>query len=98
MSLGSIFVDVEHAVEVGAEDALKLLSTATTDLAKVATASPKVAAALGVVLGGVTAAVTDVDSVATNPLNITVDEATLAALKAVWPEVQAFLATIGVKV
>lgn len=98
MSLGSIFVDAEHAVEVGAEDALKLLSKGTAELAKVEAASPKVAAALGVLLGGVTAAVTDVDSVATNPLNITVDEATLAALKTVWPEVQTFLATIGVKV
>jgi hypothetical protein len=98
MSLGSIFVDAEHIIEVGAEDALKLLSKEPAALAKIEAASPKVAAALGVLLGGVGSALVDVEGAAATPLNITLDTSTWTALKAVWPEVQAFLATIGVKV
>jgi hypothetical protein len=97
MSLGTIFLDVEHGIEVGAEDTLKVLTTTSIDLAKVTAATPKVAAALAVVLAQVGAAVSDVSgAAAAGGLNFTLDQATLTAIKAVWPDVTAFLLTLGV--
>jgi len=40
---------------------------------------------------------TELSAVAVNPLNISLDIQTATDLKAVWPDVKAFLATLGVK-
>ncbi|QMV19680.1 hypothetical protein GOB94_14010 [Granulicella sp. 5B5] len=98
-TIGTIFVDVEHAVEVGAADVLKVLTKTTAELPKVTAAAPKVAASLAVLLGQVGTAVTDTSSAANaGGLNIVLDNATLAAVKEVWPDTKAFLATLGINV
>jgi hypothetical protein len=97
-NMANIFTDIEHVVEVGAEDALKILSMGTVDLTKVASASPKVIAALGVVIAASSKALASVDAAAqAGGLSIALDQATVANLKAVWPDVTAFLLTLGIK-
>lgn len=97
--IGTIFVDAEHAVEVGAADVLKVLTKAQSELPKVTAAAPKVAAALAVLLGKVSVAVTDTSSAASaGGLNIVLDNATLASIKEVWPDTKEFLATLGINV
>lgn len=66
-------------------------------LARAEKAEPQVVAALGVLLGAVSKAVTDVQGAAAQPLNIQLDQATFADIKAVWPDVKAFAATFGIK-
>jgi hypothetical protein len=78
-------------VEVGASKILGFL-------AKEAKAQPVVIAALGVVLGGVSKAVLDVQgAAAAGGVNISLDETTVADLKTVWPEMVKFAATLGIK-
>jgi DNA-directed RNA polymerase subunit H (RpoH/RPB5) len=99
MGFGTVVLDVEKGIEVGAADVLKVLTVAEKDLPKVTAAEPKVAAALGVLLGQVGVAVSAAESGATaGGVNIVLDTATLNALKTVWPDTKAFLATLGVKV
>lgn len=91
-SLATIIADAEKGIEIGAEDLLKLVGTAQ----KVA---PGVLAAVGILAGGVTKALTDVEgAAASSGLNIALDEQTLTDLKAVWPQVKAFLLTLGIKI
>ena len=82
--MANILVNIEKGIEIGAEDALHWLSEAT----KVLNASPKVIAALGVLLGAISTAVTDgVAAAGASGLNIQLDEKVLADIKAVWPEI-----------
>lgn len=93
--MANILVNIEKGVEVGAGDLLKFMSGAQSKL----TAAPQVIAALGVVLGAVNAAVVSAEgAAASSGLNIALDEATLAEIKALWPDVVKFLATLGIKV
>lgn len=93
--MANILVSIGKDIEVGAEDLLKW----TTGGAKlVQSASPAVLAALGTLLGGVEKALTDVGVGAQNPLGALVNApAEIADIQAVWPEVKAFLATLGIK-
>jgi hypothetical protein len=93
--MANILITIEKDVQVGASDLLKFITGANKQLG----AAPQVVAALGVVLGAVSTAVTTGEgAVAASGLNIALDEAELTAIKAVWPDVVAFLATLGVKV
>ncbi len=91
-NLATIVLDVEKGIEVGAADLLKLVGKAQT-------AGPSVLAALGVLASGITTSLTEIESAAgASGLNIALDTQTLADLKAVWPEVKAFLLTLGIKI
>jgi hypothetical protein len=91
--MANILVDAAKGIEVGAEDALKWLTSAT----KALSVTPSVVAALGTLFGQLETVMSDVATTVTNPLNVTLDVATVTALKNVWPEIQTFLTSIGVK-
>jgi hypothetical protein len=91
--MANILVSIEKGIEIGAEDALKWLTGAS----KAMHAAPQVVAALATLVGAVEKPLTEVAGVAANPLNIPLDIQTVSDLKAVWPDVKSFLATLGVK-
>jgi hypothetical protein len=91
--MANILVNVEKGIELGAADALKWLGKAQTALS----AAPGVIAALATLAAAVDKPLLDLSVVAANPLNIPLDIQTATDLKAVWPEVKAFLGTLGVK-
>jgi hypothetical protein len=91
--MANILVSIEKGIEIGAADALKWLAGAGKSLQ----AAPAVVAALATLIGAVDKPLTDVAAVALNPLNIPLDVQTVTDLKAVWPQVKAFLTTLGVK-
>jgi hypothetical protein len=89
MSVNIILKDVEV-------DAGKVLSFLT----RASKATPAAAAALGVILGAVSKVVGDAAAVAGAPataLSVTFDQATIADLKAVWPDVKELATTLGIK-
>jgi len=93
MSIKTAIVTIGKDVEITAEDALHLIAKAESE-------TPQVAGALGVLLGAFGKAIADVQSGAQAPtqvLNIAFDEQVFADLKAVWPDVQKFAATLGIK-
>jgi hypothetical protein len=95
MAIGTIVLDIEKGVEVGAADVLKFLTGVQSEL-KLA---PAVAAALGSVLGSVSAAVASTETaVASGGVNIVLDQAALTSIKSVWPQVQAAFASVGIKI
>jgi hypothetical protein len=91
--MANILVNVEKGIEIAAADALKWLGKAQTTLS----AAPGVVAALATLISAVDKPITEVAAAAANPLNIALDIQTVNDLKAVWPEVKAFLGTLGVK-
>jgi hypothetical protein len=91
--MANLLVSIEKGVEVGAEDALKWLTGADKKLH----AAPAVVAALATLVDIVEVPLVDLAGAVANPLNIPMDIATAAALAAVWPEVKAFLVSLGVK-
>jgi hypothetical protein len=92
--MANILLGIEHGIEVAAEDVLKFLSGVKDLSSKV---NPDAIAGLGVLLGTVTKAMEDVSAAAANPLNFSLDAATVQDLKAVWPAVVKFAASIGIK-
>jgi hypothetical protein len=91
--MANILVNIEKGIEIAAEDALKWLTSANKTLH----AAPEVIAALATLLGAVEKPLMDVAAAASNPLNIALDVQTATDLKAVWPQVKSFLATLGIK-
>jgi hypothetical protein len=91
--MANILVNVEKGIEIAAADVLKWLGKAQTAL----TAAPGVVAALATLVATLDKPLLDLSGVAANPLNIALDIQTASDLKAVWPEVKAFLGTLGVK-
>ena len=91
--MANILVSIEKGIEIGAEDALKWLTAAD----KALHVAPAVVAALGTLLGAIEKPLAEVAGVAGNPLNIALDIQTVTDLKAAWPAVVQFLATLGVK-
>lgn len=91
--MANILVNIEKGIEIGAEDALKWLTRANTGLQ----AAPAVIAALGTLMGAIEKPITEVAGVASNPLNIALDIQAVTDIRAVWPELKAFLATLGIK-
>jgi hypothetical protein len=92
--MANILLGIEHGVEVAAEDILKFVTGALSIGSKV---EPGVVAGLGVLLGTVAKALGDVNGVAANPLNFSLDAATVKDLEAVWPAVVQFASSIGIK-
>jgi hypothetical protein len=91
--MANILVNIEKGIEIGAEDALKWLTGAD----KALHAAPEVIAALATLVSAVEKPLADLAGAAANPLNIPLDVQTATDLQAVWPEVKAFLCTLGVK-
>jgi hypothetical protein len=91
--MANILVNIEKGIEIGAEDALKWLNGAN----KALQAAPQVVAALATLIAATEKPLSELAGVAANPLNIALDVQTASDLKAVWPEVKSFLATLGVK-
>jgi hypothetical protein len=91
--MAKILVNIEKGIEIGAEDALKWLTGAN----KALTAAPAVVAALATLIGAVEKPMAEFAGAAANPLNIALDIQTVTDLRAAWPDVQAFLKTLGVK-
>ncbi|HLY43150.1 MAG TPA: hypothetical protein VKR52_18190 [Terracidiphilus sp.] len=91
--MANILVNIEKGIEIGAEDALKWLIGANKTLQ----AAPAVVAALATLIGAVEKPLSELAGAAANPLNIPLDVQTVSDLKAVWPDVKTFLATLGVK-
>jgi hypothetical protein len=56
-----------------------------------------VIAALATVAGALEKPLTELAGAASNPLNIALDLETVTDLKAAWPQVKAFLVSLGVK-
>jgi hypothetical protein len=80
-------------------DASKVLTWITGEAAKVEKAGPGVLAGLGVLAAGVETALQDVVTSAGNPSQIVLNLGTdISDFKAVWPDIKAFLATLGIKV
>ena len=84
---------IEKGIEIAAEDALKWLTGAN----KALKAAPQVVAALATLIGAVEKPLSELAGAAANPLNIAPDIQAAKDLEAVWPEVKAFLVTLGVK-
>jgi len=84
-------------IEVAAEKVLGWLGAAGKVVNKVEQAEPQVVAALGALLGAVNTAVGDVGKTAGTP-TIQLADQTMSDLKAVWPDVVAFAASLGIKV
>jgi hypothetical protein len=93
----SVISIIEGKVEVAAADILKWLSAGGKIVTKIEGMEPQVAAALGVVFSAVNTAVANVGSAAAAPANIQLDQAALASIKAVWPDIQAFFTSLGIK-
>jgi hypothetical protein len=91
--MANILVNIEKGIEIGAEDALKWLSGAN----KAMQATPTVVAALATLVGAVEKPFSELAGAAANPMNIPLDLQTVTDLKAVWPQPEAFLKTLGVK-
>lgn len=91
--MANIMVSIEKGIEIGAQDALKWLIGAD----KALHAAPEVIAALGTLIGAVEKPLADIAGAAQNPLKITLDIQTINDLKAAWPAVSQFLASLGVK-
>lgn len=91
--MANIVVSVEKGIEIGAEDALKWLMHAGKPLR----AAPSAIAALAIMAGALEKPLAELAGAAANPLNVPLDVQTAIDLKAAWPEVKAFLQSLGVK-
>ena len=92
--MANILLGLEHGVEVAAEDVLKFVSGAVVAGNK---ATPGVVAGLGVLLGTVAKTLGDINGVVANPMNFSLDAATIQDLKTVWPAIVQFAGSIGIK-
>jgi hypothetical protein len=82
---------IEKGIEVAAEDVLRFITGAQMK-------APAAVAALGVLAGGIDAALTVVATAAENPTTLVVNLPTdIADIRLVWPEVKTFLGTLGIK-
>jgi hypothetical protein len=90
--MANIVVNIEKGIEVGAEDVLRWLTGAE----KVLHAAPAVIAALATLVGAMEKPLAELSGAAANPLNIALDIETAKDLEAIWPEVKAFLVSLGV--
>lgn len=91
--MANIIVSIEKGIEIGAEDALKWLMNAGKSLR----AAPAAVAALATMVSALEKPLEELAGAAANPLNVALDVQTAMDLKAAWPEVKAFLQSLGVK-
>lgn len=94
--MASIITDIEHGIEVGAEDLLKIL-TAGKSVVTAIPVSTTAKATIGTLLGAFSTAATDTALAAANPLNIVVDIQTAVAIKAAIEQAAADWKALGIK-
>jgi len=92
-AMANILVSIEKGIEVGAEDVLKWIVGA----GKALHAAPAAIAALATLAAALEKPRAELAGAAANPLNIPLDIQTAHDLKAAWPEVKAFMKSLGVK-
>lgn len=92
--MASIFVNMEHGIEVAATDVLKFLTQSEALTTKM---GPGVVAALGVLLGAAATSLSALSQAAAAPLDVQLDIQTVHDLQAVWPDVEAFAQSLGIK-
>jgi CHASE2 domain-containing sensor protein len=92
--MAKILLNIEHGIEVAAEEVLKFVGGVEALNNKIA---PDAIAGLGVLLGTVAKALGDINGVVSNPLNVSLEATTVKDLKAVWPAIVRFAASIGIK-
>lgn len=93
--MANVLIDIEKGVEVVAEDLFGWIKKANS---AVQSGGPGAITALGVLAGAVETALTDAASGASNPAQLILTLPTdIADFKAVWPDVKAFLLTLGIK-
>lgn len=92
--MANIILKIGKGIEVAAEDVIKWTKEGENIVAKT---TPVSLAALALLLVGVEKAATDVQTDASNPLQILLGgEQQLADFKAVWPELKALAASFGI--
>lgn len=92
MSFKAFLTTVEKDAEIAVEDVLKVLG-------KVQSEAPGAAAALGAVAAAVSTALNDAEAAKANPTSLILNfGADIADIKAVWPSVVTFLASVGITV
>jgi hypothetical protein len=91
--MANILVSIEKGIEIGAEDVLKWLMGAE----RVIHAAPAAIAALATLIVALEKPLAELAGAAANPINIPLDIQTAKDLKASWPQVKAFLSSLGVK-
>lgn len=94
--MANIVVNIEHGLEIAAEDVLKVVPFLNKTITAAEKLEPGVVAALGVLLGAVSSALANVAAAAGQPLNVQIDSQALSALESVWPDVVAFAKAIGI--
>ncbi len=92
--MANILINIEHGIEVAADDVLKFLTSVQAVSTK---ASPGVIAALGVLLGAAETALNALSAAAATPLDISLDAETVTDLRAIWPDVVSFAGALGIK-
>lgn len=93
MSIASVVIG---DVEVAAEKVLGWLGDAGKVLTKAESVEPQVVAALGTLLGAVGTAIAETVADTQVP-SFALSAEAFAAIKACWPDIKAFAATLGVK-
>ncbi len=91
--MANILVNSAKHVEIAAEDALNWLTSAD----KAIHVTPAAVAALATLVDALDKPLLEAAAAAANPLNIPLDLQTAVDLAAAWPEVKAFVASLGVK-
>ena len=91
----SFAIDVEHGVEIAAEDLLKLAPKVESAAAN----APQTVASLALVAGSIETAVNDAIAAGANPTSLVITLPTdLKDFVAVWTNIKAALATQGITV
>lgn len=94
--MANVLVTIGKDITVGAEDLLKWVTNGNS---AAQSATPGALAALGTLATGVEKALGDADGAAQNPLAALINApAELSDFKAVWPDLKAFLAKLGITV
>lgn len=96
MSVSTLIMNAERGVEVAAADVLRFLTRAEK---VTATAGPQVIAGLGTLLGAVGAAIISGQAAAAQGgVNVPLDAQTVAAVRNVWADLEAFAKSLGIKI
>lgn len=94
--MANILVSIGKDIEVAAGDLLKWVTTGATTAEKL---GPGALAGLGVLAGAVEKALVDAATAASNPATLVLNLGSdIEDIKAVWPDLKAFLQTLGVKI
>lgn len=95
--MANIVLKIGKGVEVAAGDVVKWVANDKKEQLTVTLPSPSALGALAVLLEGVAKAVVDVDDDVNNPVNLLLHGSVqIQDFIAVWPELKAFAADIGI--